>query len=80
MIRDGALNHEMDWLRKFLEILNLKGHQNCIIGSKFTAIFLNGLVLPIGGVVLEGSALAACAAGLFITGRAISNRLGMAAT
>ena len=26
------------------------GHQNCIIGSKLTAILINGLILPIGGV------------------------------
>ena len=31
------------------EILNLKGHLNRIIGSKFTAILLNGWILPIGG-------------------------------
>ena len=47
----------------FLEILDLEGHQNRCIGSKVTAIFLNGWILPTGGV--EGSAPAACAAGLF---------------
>ena len=57
----------MDWLRIFLEILNLKGHKKFIIGSKVMAILRNGLVLPIGEVVSEGSAPAACAAGLFIT-------------
>ena len=34
----------------FLEILNLEGHKNCCIGSKVTAILLNGLILPTGGV------------------------------
>ena len=29
-------------------ILNLKGYQNCMIGSKLTAIFPNGWILPIG--------------------------------
>ena len=33
-----------------LHILNLKGHQYCIIGLKVTAIFLKGLILPISGV------------------------------
>ena len=32
----------------FLEILNLEGHQNCITGSRFTAILLNGWIFPIG--------------------------------
>ena len=27
-----------------------KGHTNCITGSKFTAILLNGGIFPIGGV------------------------------
>ena len=33
-------------------ILNLKGYQNFIIGSKVTAILLSGWILPIGGVAL----------------------------
>ena len=66
MIVDGAFNHKMDWLMKSLEILNLKGHQNRIIGSKVTAILLNGWVMPIGGVVSEESAPAACPAALFL--------------
>ena len=33
----------------FSEILNLKGHPNCIAGLKVKAILLNGLILPIGG-------------------------------
>ena len=31
-----------------MEILNLKGHQNRITGSRVTAILLNGWILPIG--------------------------------
>ena len=31
------------------EILTVKGHHNCITGSKVKAILLNGLILPIGG-------------------------------
>jgi hypothetical protein len=30
------------------KILNLKGHQSYITGSRVTAIFLNGLIFPIG--------------------------------
>ena len=30
----------------------LEGNQNCIIDPKVTVIFLNGLILPIGGVAL----------------------------
>ena len=32
------------------EIIDLKGHQNCCIGSKVMALLLNGLILPTGGV------------------------------
>ena len=65
IIGDGIFSHKMDWFWKFLEILNLKGHPNCIIGSKVKAILLDWWVLPIVGVVSEGSAPAAYAAGLF---------------
>ena len=50
MVGDGAFSHKIDWGRIFLEILNLKRHQNRIVGSKVTAILLNGWVFPIGGV------------------------------
>ena len=32
--------------------LNPEGHQNCITGSKVTAILVEGYILPIGGVAL----------------------------
>ena len=32
------------------EILNLKGNRDCIIGSKVTAMLLEGWSLPLGGV------------------------------
>ena len=44
MVGDGAFSHKIDLIRKMLEILNR------IIGSKVTAILLNGWVLPVGGV------------------------------
>ena len=31
------------------EILNIEGHQNRIAGSKVTAFWLNGWILPVGG-------------------------------
>ena len=34
---------------QFLDILNIEGHPNCITGSRVTAIFLNGWILPMGG-------------------------------
>ena len=37
---DGALNHKIDLLMFVLYILNLKGHQNCIIHSKVMTIFV----------------------------------------
>ena len=33
-------------------LVNIEGHQNCILGSNGTAIFLNRWILPIGGVAL----------------------------
>ena len=46
----------------FSEIINLKGHLNCCIGSKVTAIFVNGVILPSGGFAYrEGSMCAAYA-------------------
>ena len=50
MVEAGAFSHKIDWVKKCLEILKLKWHQNCIIGFKVVAILLNGWVLPIGGV------------------------------
>ena len=52
-------------LQFFLEILNLEGHLNCITGSRVTAIFLNGWILPIGG--------ASAVEGLLSTGPTLSS-------
>ena len=46
MVEDGAFSH-------FLgggEILNREGYLNRITGSKVMVIFLNGWILPVGGV------------------------------
>ena len=48
MVGDGTSRHKIDWVRKFLENIDIEGHHNRIIGSKDTAILLNGWVLPIG--------------------------------
>ena len=44
---------------------NPEGHHNPMSGSKVTAILLKQWILPIGELHREGSAPAACAAGLF---------------
>ena len=55
-----------DYVAIFMEILNPEGHQNCITGSKVRAILLNGGFCPLEELHREGSAPAACAAGLFL--------------
>ena len=56
-----------EYVTIFKEILNLEGHLNRVTGSKVTAILLNGWIfsywLSFSG---EGSASAACVAGLFV--------------
>ena len=42
MVGDVAFNYKIDYVWKFWEILNLKGHPNCITGSRETAILING--------------------------------------
>ena len=49
-IEDGASSHKLYNVTTFKEILNPKGHPNCITGSKVTAILLNGWILPVVGV------------------------------
>ena len=53
MVEDGAFSHKViKYVRILNEIQNLEGHPNHITGSKVTAIFLNGCILPIGGASL----------------------------
>ena len=47
MVIDGASNHK-DYVAQAYNILNLKGYQILITGSKVTVILLNGGILPIG--------------------------------
>ena len=48
MVGDGAFSHKIDYIAQVLDILNLKGHQNRITGSKVEVFLLIGLILPIG--------------------------------
>ena len=48
-VKNGAFSHKINYINIFTEILNPEGHQNCCIGSKVTAILLNGWILPTGG-------------------------------
>ena len=65
-VNNGAFSHETNYINIFSEILNLEGHLNRCIDSKVTAIWLNGWILPTGGVALGRVCTAACAAGLFM--------------
>ena len=48
--KHGASSHKTYYIDIFSEILNLEGHQNRCIGSKVTAILMNGWILPTDGV------------------------------
>ena len=50
MVADGAFSHKVDYFTIYKEILNPKGHPNCMTGSKVMAILLNWWILPVGGV------------------------------
>ena len=63
-VKNGASSHKTKYINILLEIINLEGHQNCCIGSKVTAILLNGWILPTGGVASGRVCPAAWAAGL----------------
>ena len=45
-VADSAFSYKIDYVKNFKEILNPEGHLNRIIGSKVTAILLNGWILP----------------------------------
>ena len=40
---------KIEYVLQVEEILNFKGEQNCIVGSKVTAILLDWYIWPIGG-------------------------------
>ena len=65
-IKNGSSIHKTNYIGTFSAIPNLEGHLNRCIGSKVTAIQLNGWIFPTGGVASGRVCPAACAAGLFL--------------
>ena len=61
-----ASSRKTTYIDMFSEILNLDRHPNRCIGSKVTAILLNGWILLNGGVASGRVCSAAWAAGLFV--------------
>ena len=49
-VEDRTFSHEIDYVIYIKEILNLKGHPNCITGLTVTTSLLNGWILPVCGV------------------------------
>ena len=49
MVGDGAFSHKIDYIAIFYEIIKIVGHLNHITGSRGTAIWVIGWILPIGG-------------------------------
>ena len=72
-VADGAFSHKIDYITILKEILNPEGHPNRITGSKVTAILLNGGFCPLVELHREGSAPAACTAGLFFQQTKVGN-------
>ena len=50
MVGDRSSSYKRDNVIVIKALLNHKGHQNPINGSKVTAVLLKGRSLPIGGV------------------------------
>ena len=48
MVGNGASSHKIDHITIFQENLDLEGHQNCITGTRVTAILMNEWIFPIG--------------------------------
>ena len=48
-VRVSTSSYNTDYVIVIKNLLNPKGHHNCISGSKVTAILLKGLFFPIGG-------------------------------
>ena len=55
IVEDGAFSHKIDCITIVLNILNLKGHPNCITGSRVTATLVNEWILIFGSAsAVEG--------------------------
>ena len=65
-VKDCASSHKINNMNIFSKIIICEGHLNGFNGSKGTAILVNGGILLPVELHREGSAPAACAAGLFI--------------
>ena len=50
IVDDCASSHKINYVNIFSQIRNLEGHLHRFIGSKVTAILVNGGILPTGGV------------------------------
>ena len=48
-VRDGSLNHKIDYVVEVYDSYNLKGLKSCIIDSKVMEILLYVWTFPIGG-------------------------------
>ena len=66
-VKKGASSHKTNYIEHISEILNLEGHLNCCIGSKVSAILMNGWILITGGVASGRVYNADCAAGLLFS-------------
>ena len=60
-VRDSSSSHKIVYVLLINNFINIKGHQNPIIGSKVTVILLKGWILPIFGVA--SGAVCACSLG-----------------
>ena len=65
MVRDSSSRYNIDYVIVIYNFLNPKRHQNHITGSKVMAILVGRFCLLVE-LHWEGSASAACAAGLFL--------------
>ena len=55
-VKDSTYSYKIPYVIVIKNFQNPEGHQNCISGSKVTAILLKGPILPIG-VVASGKGL-----------------------
>ena len=68
-----ASSHKIKYIDILSDILNLEGHHNRCIGLKVTAILLNELILPTGGVAWgRVCAISLCSSLVF---RGVTNHL-----
>ena len=64
-VKDSSSSCKIDSAMGIKNFLIPKEQKNCMAGSRVKDILLKGWILPIGEVHREGSAPAACPAGLF---------------